>query len=94
MGPSMSTSNKNVERAAELLLKTIVDEGRFVQTGREFLDAANGLNRDEIMKATAVRLTIKVPKATLDQAEQAIRRDLNRLFGWRDVAELEIAGHA
>jgi len=33
--------NKNVERAAELLLKTIVDEGRFVQTGREFLDAAN-----------------------------------------------------
>jgi hypothetical protein len=90
----MRTSNKNVERAAELLLKTIADEGRFVQTGREFLEAANGLNRDEIMKATAVRLAIKVPKATLHQAEEAIRRDVCRLFGWRDVAELEVGGHA
>jgi hypothetical protein len=90
----MSTSNKNVERAAELLSKTIADEGRFVQTGREFLEAAIGLNRDEIIKATAVRLTIKVPKATLDQAQHAIQRDVSRLFGWRDVAELEVGGHA
>jgi hypothetical protein len=65
-----------------------------VQTGREFLASADGLDRGAIIRRVAERFVQVFPNATLDEAEQAIWKDAQRLFGWHDLAGLEPGGHA
>ena len=85
---------RDIERAANALLAVVAAEGRFVEHGREFLTAAAGLDRGAVVRAAAERLAAALSGATIAEAEAAVWSDLTRLFGWRNVAELQVEGRA
>jgi hypothetical protein len=91
-----------VARAAQALSKAIVAEAEFRQAGHEFLDAAEGLDRGRVVRYAGrlllLRLKNKPPPgeftAWQDMAETAFWRDLERLFGWVNVGNLDPEGRA
>jgi hypothetical protein len=69
--------------------------------GHEFLAAMRGVDRSAVAHRTAECLIDQIiaedrmiRPATVEAAEHAVWRDLHRMFGWRNVAELEPRGSA
>jgi hypothetical protein len=91
-----------VARASQALFKAIVAEAEYRHAGHEFLNAAEGLDRGRIVRYAArlllLRLKNKPPPgeftAWQDIAETAIWRDLEHLFGWVNVDDLDPEGSA
>jgi hypothetical protein len=93
--PRITGGSDPIEHTAGLLWLTIGAEGKFVQAGREFLESSHGLDQAAIVRAVAAHLVRTFSKnATIDEAERAVWRDVNRLFGWHDLAEIECGGRA
>jgi hypothetical protein len=89
-----ATHRDRLDRAAVLFLKTVGTEGYFVHTGREFLEAAIGLDRQAVIDRAADRLAYKLERATTEEARRAVWHDARRIFGWHDLRDLEVGGHA
>jgi hypothetical protein len=92
----------DVARAAQALFKAIVAEAEFRQAGHDFLDAAEGLDRGRIVRYAGRLLLLRLKNkpnpgefaAWQDTAEIAFWRDLERLFGWVNVGDLDPEGRA
>ena len=91
-----------VARSSQALLNAVVAEAEYHHAGHEFLNAAEGLDRGRIVRYAArlllLRLKNKPPPGEFavwqDNAETAIWRDLERLFGWVNVGDLDPEGRA
>jgi hypothetical protein len=83
-----------LDHAATLFLKTVGAEGYFVHAGREFLDAADGLNRQVVIERAADKLAERLGRATQEEAHRAVWTDARRIFGWRDHRDLEVGDSA
>jgi hypothetical protein len=84
-----------IERAAQLLLDTVIAEGTLRRKGNEFLQAARGLDQRLVVEAAAARLLKSYPNAPFDRAADVVWQDVQRLFGWAgDITDLAIGGHA
>lgn len=69
------------------MLQAIIKEGE--------LDAAGeGLGQVEVVRRAAERLREALPSTSTKEAIAAVWRDAQRLFNWRDVADLQIGGRA
>jgi hypothetical protein len=90
-----SQPKREAERAAALYLSVITTEGRFIEAGQAFLEGVEGLDRAAVVRSAAECLArTLLPHATLAEVEQAVWRDMRRLFGWQDLTGLEPGGHA
>jgi hypothetical protein len=84
-----------MDGVVQLLFDVIVAEAKFHRAGRNFLDAAGGIDRDALVRRAAELLCRRMTnRPPLDVAEAAIRGDLQKIFGWRGLAELAVGGHA
>jgi hypothetical protein len=83
------------DRAVQLLFEAITAQAKFRRTGRDFLDAASGLDRGAIVRRAAERVRAKMRrKPPLPLAEELIWRDLKDMFGWSNLADLHHEGEA
>jgi hypothetical protein len=80
--------------AAQLLLQTVVAEAQFRRAGQAFLEAAEGLDQREIVERAAASLCRQLPSAKMADALDAAWADVERLFGWRNLSDLEPGGSA
>jgi hypothetical protein len=85
---------RRTDEAARRLLATIVAEGELRIAGRDFLDAAEGLDQRAIVKRAAEQLREKIPNALLSDCTRVVWEDCGRLFGWHDLDNLEVGGSA
>jgi hypothetical protein len=77
-----------------LLLDTVSYEGMMRRAGSEFLHAARGIDQREIVEAVTARLIELHPSAPFELARDVVWADLERLFGWVDVADVATGGSA
>jgi hypothetical protein len=82
------------DRAADLFLKTVGTEGYFVLAGQEFLDAASGLDGEANIERAAAKLAERLSRAPMEEARRAVWNDARRIFGWRDLRDLDVGGRA
>jgi hypothetical protein len=86
---------EDIDVAAQPLLDAICAEAIYRSAGRDFLDAAAGIDRGALARRTAELLRERMrTKPPLLMAERAIWRDLESIFGWTHVVELRSEGRA
>jgi hypothetical protein len=86
--------DERLDQIADLFVKTVVAERQFSDAGREFLDAGRGINRQIIADHVAVRFVETFPSTKFEDMRAAVWKDLSRMFGWRDLADLDVRGRA
>jgi hypothetical protein len=83
-----------VNAAAKAFFGVVCARGKYFQAGREFLEAAENLNRQDIIECAIERFASGFPKADAKDVRRAIRNDFARLFDWHDLSDLKVGGHA
>jgi hypothetical protein len=90
----MRTSRDHrIDKAAQALLTAISAERKYRRASSEFLASARNLDQREIIHAAADLLAdrgISLNGATV----KTIWHETRRVFGWRDIAELDARGSA
>jgi hypothetical protein len=85
---------RQTDEAVRLLLAAVEGELRFIEDGREFLKAAQGLDRGRVVERAAEQVCAELPNASLGDACAVVWRDARRVFGWCDLTTLEPTGAA
>jgi hypothetical protein len=80
--------------AAKAFFATVFARSKYIEAGRTFIDAAEGLHRQDIIECVIAVFASGFSRADPAAVRRAVLNDFDRNFGWRDLHELAAEGVA
>lgn len=86
--------DRELTRIAKLFFKVVVAEGEFRLAGRQFLDASDDTNPQDIIEHCVEHLAALMRLPPDADVRRAVNHDFRRIFGWHDLRDLDVGGTA